>query len=549
DQVTRVKLLDERLDQELRTSLELMATGLNNDQRTVQLHFDGNGAREVRAGYLAEMPVWKTTYRLVLEDKDKPYLQGWGIVENTTDEDWKDVSLSLVSGRPISFIQDLYQPLYVPRPVVAPQVIGSPLPQSYAENLTDDARGGRADALGNRVARAPAILNRSGAASYLSNGPVGPQGPQGETGPAGFSNSGNFGGAGGGSRRDLPEGLDAIAKADAQNAMIAGVVAQAQGAERGELFEYAIKKPVTLPKQQAAMVPILGQAIEGERVSIFDANSDADRALNGFNLKNTTGLHLSGGPITVFQGGIYAGDGQINDVQPGEERLVSYAVDLDLVVGREQPSFHAETLSFAAKSGVLTISRKQRREQVYTFRNKAAAAKTIIVQQNIDPGFTLIEPAKPMAKTANQYRFRVEAPGQKTTNLKVVTEQPVSETVALLNADINALVAYARETHVSPKLRAALEDLVARRRNITDLQAQIARIDEQVKEISDTQSRIRENMDRLDHNSDLYRSYVQKLTAQETQIQQLSEQRAKLRDAQADAEKQLSTFVDNLTVE
>src|SRR5206468_840187 len=102
-----------RLDRELRESLELLSTGLDDERRTVQLHFGRGGARQVRAGYLQEMPIWKASYRLVLDQGGKPYLQGWGIVENTTDEDWKDVRLSLISGRPISFIQELYQPLYV----------------------------------------------------------------------------------------------------------------------------------------------------------------------------------------------------------------------------------------------------------------------------------------------------------------------------------------------------------------------------------------------------------------------------------------------------
>ena len=137
DEVTILQLLDERLDSELRSSLELLAGGLDNERQSVQINFGDGAPREVRVGYLQETPVWKTSYRLVLDKEGAPYLQGWGIVENTTDEDWQNVNLSLVSGRPISFIQDLYQPLYVPRPVVAPQIIGSPLPQTYGETLDD----------------------------------------------------------------------------------------------------------------------------------------------------------------------------------------------------------------------------------------------------------------------------------------------------------------------------------------------------------------------------------------------------------------------------
>src|SRR5207249_7407580 len=138
--------------------------------------------------------------------------------------------------------------------------------------------------------------------------------------------------------------------------------AQAEGSERGALFEYAIKQPVSLMKGQAALVPIAGAAIDGEALSIYDPASDSNHALNGFRLKNSTGLHLAGGPITVFRNGIYAGDAEIGHLQPGDDRLLSYAVDLDLIAAHEEPKFRQDTVSVSAKSGVLVITRKQQRE-------------------------------------------------------------------------------------------------------------------------------------------------------------------------------------------
>jgi hypothetical protein len=96
-------------------------------------------------GYVQESPLWKTSYRLVVDDaadagadeKPKALLQGWAIVENTTDQDWKDVRMELVSGRPISFTMDLYQPLYVPRPQVMPELYASLMPQLYGQSLAD----------------------------------------------------------------------------------------------------------------------------------------------------------------------------------------------------------------------------------------------------------------------------------------------------------------------------------------------------------------------------------------------------------------------------
>src|SRR5205085_5460191 len=95
------------------------------------LAFSGEGRRTVKVGYVVENPIWKTSYRLVLDKKGKPFLQGWAVVENTQDEDWNNVRMALVSGRPISFQMDLYQPLYVNRPVVEPELFASLRPPTY----------------------------------------------------------------------------------------------------------------------------------------------------------------------------------------------------------------------------------------------------------------------------------------------------------------------------------------------------------------------------------------------------------------------------------
>src|SRR5215212_3206682 len=137
DSVGRIKLSNPQLDAELRQALKVLAAGHSTDKKTVTMKFLGKGEREVRVGYVQEAPVWKTSYRLVLAEKEKPFLQGWAIVENTTDTDWKDVRLSLVSGRPISFVMDLYSPLYATRPTVVPELFASLRPQVYGQNLME----------------------------------------------------------------------------------------------------------------------------------------------------------------------------------------------------------------------------------------------------------------------------------------------------------------------------------------------------------------------------------------------------------------------------
>ena len=138
--VSRIKLSSEKLDAELRQALAVLATGHNTDKKTVSLSLLGNGKRPVRVGYIQETPVWKTSYRLVLEGDKPPFLQGWAIVENTTEGDWNDVALTLVSGRPISYTMDLYEPLYVKRPAGKLKLFGSLRPQTYGQDMAESSR-------------------------------------------------------------------------------------------------------------------------------------------------------------------------------------------------------------------------------------------------------------------------------------------------------------------------------------------------------------------------------------------------------------------------
>ena len=120
------------IESEFRRALEVLALSHDSQKKAVQLHFAGEGKRKVQVGYVVEAPIWKTSYRLVMDEKAKPYLQGWAMVENPTDEDWTGVRMALISGRPISFKMDLYNPLYVPRPTVEPELFASLRPPTYS---------------------------------------------------------------------------------------------------------------------------------------------------------------------------------------------------------------------------------------------------------------------------------------------------------------------------------------------------------------------------------------------------------------------------------
>jgi hypothetical protein len=133
---TSVRIVDRDLNPEVGKYLSLIAASREQDVRRMTLSTAGTGERNLYVSYISEVPIWKTTYRIVLPSKadKKPLLQGWAIVDNTVGEDWNDVELSLVAGAPHSFIQQLSEPYYGRRPVVPLPVECSTLAANSCRN-------------------------------------------------------------------------------------------------------------------------------------------------------------------------------------------------------------------------------------------------------------------------------------------------------------------------------------------------------------------------------------------------------------------------------
>ena len=165
--VQRVRFTNPVLENELKRALDTLALSHDNLKKAVSMHFSGDGKRKVKVGYVIEAPIWKTSYRLVLDKEAKPYLQGWAVVENTTDEDWGGVKMALVSGRPISFKMDLYNPLFIQRPTVEPELFRSLRPVAY--------EGGYKDSNNERLAQAEKAKQSGGPMAGRGAGKPGPQ--------------------------------------------------------------------------------------------------------------------------------------------------------------------------------------------------------------------------------------------------------------------------------------------------------------------------------------------------------------------------------------
>jgi hypothetical protein len=518
--VSSLSLDDPQLQDELGKALTALSQARDQDKKPVNINFTGQGERRVRIGYVVETPIWKTSYRLIMDDRTSR-LQGWAIVENQTESDWNNVSLSLVSGRPISFVMDLYQPLYATRPTVVQELLAGLRPQVYDAGIAE-AR--------DRVAMPPAAP-AAGAAGGRGGGGGGRAGGAG----AAQQGQGQLG-----QLSDLNRPVGAI---DA----ISSVQSVARTTQLGELFQYQVGN-VTLARQKSAMLPIITDSVSIDRVSIYNAAVLPRNPLTGVRLKNITGKHLLQGPITVLDRGSYAGDARIDNLPPGQERLISYGVDLEMLVDNTKNTSTNAVVSGKINKGLLILDRRFVSTLEYLADNKSSRDKTLIVEHPIRQGWKLVDTQRPLESTQNLYRFQGNAAANKVTTLTVKEEIIRAETIAMLQADLGQLVTYSRTGEIPREVRDAITRAVQLRQAVIDTERQIGERTQQVQAIGEEQNRIRENMKTVGQTTQYYERLLAKLNEQESQIEKLQGERDELMKKRDGERAALEEYLNNLVV-
>jgi hypothetical protein len=523
--VQRLRFLSPVLESEVRKALEALAQGHDAQKKTVSLSFTGAGEREVRVGYVTESPVWKTSYRLVLSKEGKPYLQGWAIVENPSDEDWSDVGMALVSGRPISFRMDLYQPLYAPRPVVEPELFASLRPQTY---------GGDMGVAGKPGGGGGAAPGTDTAARRLRS--AGGEAKDGMDKEAAISYGMDRWEE---RRKELSEPMN----------LQQGVQSVATASRLGDSFQYVLDRPVSLARQKSALLPIVNKEVEGQRVSIYSERTHPKFPLLGLKFKNTSGLHLMQGPITVFEGSAYAGDSRVLDVQPNEERLLSYAVDLGTEVEPVADTARQTITKLKALKGSLYTTTRHVEGKTYRARNRSEHDRTLLIEHPFRPTFHLTSKDKPAERTRDVYRFEVQVPAGKTASETVTEETDVVTQLVLTNANDDSIRFFLRTEAASPAVKEALRKALELKGKADRSRQELAHAEQQLADIERDQQRIRANLKETPPTAAAYKKYLEKLDSQEAEVDRLRERIKKLRDDELAQRQDYERFLAGLDVE
>jgi len=258
---------------------------------------------------------------------------------------------------------------------------------------------------------------------------------------------------------------------------------------------------------------------------------------------NSTKLILMQGPVTVFEAGAYAGDARIEDMAPGSERLVSYAVDLDVEVNPRMEPRPEEIVSVRIAKGTLIATRKYARKKVFEIKNSNDKPVKLLVEHPREGGWNLVEPKEPAETTRDRYRFAVVAEPGKPVTLAVAEERPDVQQVALTNLDDNLILFYSRAKVTSPAVKEALEQVIAKKRAIMEIVRVKQEKEREIQVVEQEQNRIRQNMAQLDRTNELYAKYVKKFAEQEDRVETLRTEITALIQQEQEARKALDDFL------
>jgi hypothetical protein len=468
--------------------------------------------------------VWKVSYRFNLGDD--PVLQGWAIVDNDSDNDWENVKLSLVTGRPVSFIQNLYPPYYQGRPTLPLAIAGIAQAETY-----ESGYGGSTEyslyAESTSSMKSMAVADEDARMWSSVNGAMEAQRPAAPMPAMAARNSVPF---------------------------TSGVINTAEATAAGEQFEFTIKTPVTLERRQSAMLPIVEGPVTAEKTLIFSAQKISGASGNTIlhpsvsaEITNNTGVKLPAGPITVYDGNIYAGDALMEYLGIGEKRIISWGDDLSVSANVVQGA--ARNISAVNISGgIMTVTRKIVNERTYNIRSSDTNSKRIVIEHPITRGATLTEPTAIGEQTDFAYRFVRNLNANENLSLIVKEESPVLEKITLTRLSTDSFLSYTTNTEIPANVRAALQGAIELRKKVDAQKIALGSLEAQKTNLLSEEDRTRSNIEAVGNSSAQGQNYLNRLSNLDTQIDKVNADIDTARTAVQDAQKEYDTYLSNLEI-
>ena len=334
------------------------------------------------------------------------------------------------------------------------------------------------------------------------------------------------------------------------NTALARQSAEAEGKEVGDFFQYDLAQRITLGKNQSALVPILNAPIEADKVTLWNKDSGALRAVW---LKNTSSQTLDSGTFNIIDSGSFAGEGVFAVVHPGERRLLSYAADTAVQVKSQVESSDNPYSRVVIAHGIIVLTRERRQDTKYEIRNADSSARDVVFEHPVQENWKLAgDGPKPEESSASFHRFRVKVDPAKTETLVVKEFMPESTQYVLTNLNSALIAVLTKQNRVTPAMQDAFTRILAQKQKISELDQQLADRKQETNQIATDQARLRENMKALKGSPEekaLIQRYTGELNGQEDRLAVLRKESADLKYQREQKEAELESMVLQFAVD
>ena len=433
--IKRLEVLDDRSAEDL--TYFLRAAQSEEDRRAATLRLS-EGAHNLLVGYIAPAPAWRVSYRILFETQPNELkiedrasqiedaqpttlnlqasilLQGWGLFDNQLDEDLENVALTLVAGMPVSFRYRLYEPRTPERPLVADEERTVAAPVEF---------GGMPVPPPAMAAPSPQAMKRS---RMLADAPM--------------------------AMAAAPE--MSIAAAESSNVPVS------TGEERGALFQYRVAHPVSVARGQSAMVPIVGQRLQGRKELLYNGAKLPKHPVASLRLRNETGLTLERGPVTVLEDGDYAGEAVLPFTRAGGELIVPYAVELGISIAEEHGG-ERQTSGLRVRDDYLVVQEWDIQITTYRIHSTLSAPAEVTIEQTIMPNYSIADTPAPVEQAQGLARWPVSCAPNAETVFAVRKRTETSRWEQLRGMPGQQLHEYLRGRYLDEKTYKALTEVLA----------------------------------------------------------------------------------------
>ncbi|MGO9476209.1 MAG: DUF4139 domain-containing protein [Rhodomicrobium sp.] len=520
EDVRALRFTDPQLRAQIERALSAVAQNRAKDQRTISINLAGQGPREAGFSYVVSAPVWKTAYRLILpKEGGNARLQGWGVLENLTGGDWKNVELTLVSGNPVALKQPLYSAVFADRPEIPVSASARIVPRrdDSEERESDSAKGGMV-----------AAYSRSASSRSLRfSAPAAP----------------------------LPRAA-AIGSGAAAPQMVEQLGSAALAAESEEAATqvlYRFPSNITLASGATMMVPFVDRDVWASRIYLYQPETNAHRPLAAVRLRNDGDSALPAGIVTAFETGgdgavNFAGDAQLPLLPRGATRFVTFALDSKTAIRRSDQGVKQTRLGKAVR-GELTLTVKSLWTIDYEITPPPGEDREVVIEEPRQDGWKPMGESNALEETPTRIRYTVQAQKGTTTKATLAREHVDYESVTLTSLGPDRMITVISGLqNQTPALKEAIAKLSELAGGIAKVNARRRALDTERRKIGDDQERIRRNLASTGSSSDLGRRYLDTLKAQEDRLAAMGAEEKALDDELAAKTREAEEVAQSLTL-